>query len=59
MPNKKKKSNGPLKSILKIFGINDKMQNRAGGGGTTAGGKKKRWLISGVRPWAAENYYTY
>ena len=39
MPNKK--NNGPLKSLLRIFGINDKMQNRAGGGGTTAKGKKK------------------
>ena len=41
MPNEKKKSNGPLKSILRIFGINDRMTNRAGGGGTTAKGKKK------------------
>ena len=39
MPNKKKK--GFAQAILQIFGINKKMQNRAGGGGTTAGGKRK------------------
>ena len=41
MPNKNKKKNGFLKNLLKIFGINEPMQNRAGGGGTTASGKRK------------------
>ena len=36
--NKYKKKDGFLKNLLKIFGINTKMQNRAGGGGTPANG---------------------
>ena len=37
-PNNKQKKD-PMKNLLKIFGINNKMQNRAGGGGTTSSGQ--------------------
>ena len=54
MPNKNKKKNGFLKNLLKIFGVNEPMQNRAGGGGTTSSGQ--RMTLDEIRRQASGRY---